>query len=78
MEDFSLEELKVMAGCDIKQVEVKLTNVPKVENQIPEPTIENFIFRGIHSVDHNIENAANRLNSLLGHFAEDIKIERLN
>jgi len=52
---------------------------PKIENQIPEPSIDNFNLTHVGTTDHNLINTANRLNNLLGSdFGNSIKIERLN
>ncbi len=52
---------------------------PKVENQLPEPTMDNFQVVQIDSSDHHINNTASRLNGLLGNeFMSTVKIERLD
>lgn len=76
-----LAEIVAMAGVDRHEAEKEwsdkqMTNQPKIDNQLPEPSIEQFQMTA--SVDQPILDVANRLNSLLGNdFSKDIKIERL-
>jgi hypothetical protein len=65
----------------------QITNIPPVENQLPEPTMENFgnpqivghTYGGNSGIDNELEGLANRLNGLLGSdFASTVKLERLN
>ena len=56
----------------------QLTNQPKIENPVPEPTMDNFALKSIENTDHNLDNLADRLNQQLGaKFNLNIKIDRL-
>lgn len=90
-----LAEFRELAGLNEPQstteiqkqwVDAQITNIPKVENQLPEPTLANFgltdikghTYGGNSGVDTEIENLSNRLNNLLGsNFGATVKIERL-
>lgn len=51
---------------------------PKIENQLPIPTMDNFQVK-MNAEDQHIANTANRLNSLLGNeFGSTLTIERLD
>lgn len=79
-----LDEIMTAAGVnnpdrradEISWADKQMTNVPKVDNPLPEPSIDDFQL--VSSDDRAILDVANRLNSLLGNdFSKDIKIERL-
>jgi len=79
-----LDEIKAVAGVNTPDrradetawADKQMTNVPKVDNPLPEPSIDDF--QVVSNGDTAILDVANRLNSLLGNdFSKDIKIERL-
>ena len=80
-----LNELSVIQQQK-KWADKQLTNQPKISNQSPIPTAEQFgiptiygsTYGGNSNIDKELENLAERLNKKLGHnFSSDIKIERL-
>lgn len=82
-----LNEPKSAREVEKEWADAQITNVPQVQNQIPEPTLENFGMPTIHGqsyggnsgIDQELEGLANRLNGLLGNdFASTVKIDRLN
>jgi len=79
-----LDEIMAVAGVnnpdrradEMSWADKQLTNIQKVDNPLPEPSINDFQL--VSSDDRAILDVANRLNSLLGNnFSADIKIERL-
>jgi len=82
------EEMRELAGLNMPNVrelekkwgdEMIKNGQPKIDNQLPEPTMDNFQLVQVDEIDHNINNTANRLNSLLGNdFGSTISIERLD
>lgn len=72
--EYSLEELKQIAGCDIKKQELPNLNC----SEIIENPLETLNKKLENNTDRNLEGLANRLNSLLGsEFGATIKVERL-
>jgi len=81
-----LNEPKSQREIEKEWANAQLTNQPKVENQIPEPSLGDFglcdvkehTYGGNSQIDNELEGLANRLNSQLGSdFTSSIKIERL-
>ena len=84
MTEEELAEIRAIAGIDSinrhetekEWADKQMTNQPKIDNQLPEPSIIDF--KLVSTDDQSILDVANRLNSLLGNdFSKDIKIERL-
>ena len=89
-----LAEFRELAGLNepqsstefLKQwADKQLTNIPKVENPLPVPSLQDFSLLNTNQNDFNttcsdkeLEGLASRLNSLLGNdFSNSIKIQRL-
>lgn len=72
--EYSVEDLKQIAGCDIKQSNTPNLNCPETVTS-PLETLNNKISV---NTDRNLEGLADRLNSLLGNeFGSTVKVERL-
>lgn len=89
-----LAEFRELAGLNEPQsttefhkqwADKQLTNIPKVENPLPVPSLQDFGLLNTKQndfntpcVDKELEGLASRLNSLLGSdFSKSLKIQRL-
>jgi hypothetical protein len=81
-----LNEPKSAREIEKEWADAQITNIPPVENQLPEPTMADFgnptvhgqSYGGDSGIDKEIDGLANRLNTMLGNdFAATVKIERL-
>ena len=84
MTQADMDEILSMAGMDVPDsnsaakewADKQMTNQPKIENPLPEPSINDFQMTTVQ--DQGILDLSNRLNELLGSdFSKDMKIERL-
>ena len=84
MTQADMDEILSMAGMDVPDnnsaqkewADKQMTNQPKIENALPEPSINDF--QMVAPQDQGILDLSNRLNGLLGSdFSKDMKIERL-
>ncbi len=89
-----LAEFRELAGLNEPQsntefhkqwADKQLTNIPKIENPLPVPSLQDFGLLNTNQNDFNttcsdkeLEGLASRLNSLLGSdFSKSLKIQRL-